>query len=693
MSRRKNSSGQKRSRAGDAGDDFDADYEFREEANQDDINRLFDMGFVSLEEVEAFDSKAFLAAEQAARAEPGKKVNEATSAKSLSKRDEKAMQAGWTVSKRPRSTEVKSEKASERKSEKASEVKSEKESQGKMQKASEKKKPQQPKQPQQQPKQPLQQQLPTHVNENELKEWRSFNLHPLLLSALKDASFLTPQPIQSSALKCLLQDGSKHLMASAPTGSGKTLAFGLAILDSIYKAADLSEKASADAEKTASNPNDVADTNPNDTTTTTTSNTTNLAALILVPTRELAIQIEKHLKAAAKYAPSARRPIRLATVIGGMSPEKQERLLSSQPDLVIATPGRLAEAMEFDSHARSLICSCRHLVLDEADRMIQPGHFKELESILAQILATPHPLRRILLFSATLVPSKDQKSPFARLLTRLSLDRSQGTKEVAVVELAGRPASLLEWQCPSPSQLDKDGLVLYFLEDLRREQGHFGRVLMFVNAIETIRRLTPLFTLLGIPTLGLHAQMQQRQRLKNLDRFKSAPECLLIASDVAARGLDIQGIQHVIHYHLPKEKETYIHRCGRTARAAQSGSSLALFAPEERGAAERCGLLGGGVPRFDLDSSFLVQRVTPLVKLARRVESLQHTARACQSQTTWAEKAAAELGVDLDEDNDPSWKQRQKHQAQGLDEKRVKKEIEGAVRELNGMLQAMRREF
>lgn len=737
-----------------------ADYyeEFDDEANAADIRRLFDMGFISLEEVETFDPKKFPAEQDqplqlqseddAMQAQPASKETVADTQKEIVLKNS----GKWTVTKR-----IKPERATHEKQEKHEKqeqtTKHEKQEQTKKhEKQEQAKKKEKQKQvvkdskgkqdtntkPAAQPKQPHPSQ-PTAVLPDELPEWRAFNLHPLLLSALKDAGFTAPMPIQSSTLKSVLQDGSKHLMASAPTGSGKTLAFGLAILDYIFKSFTASSRSEADGQGkgkeadrcneaddqdnvAAEQDNDADDQDKGkDNETADQDNaptrTHQLAALILVPTRELAIQIERHLKVAAKFSSFCNnsgggKAIRIASVIGGMSAEKQDRLLASNPHIVIATPGRLAEAMEFDGQARRMLCTARFLVLDEADRLIQPGHFRELDDILAKVLATPRADRQIFLFSATLAASKDssnnnnkKKSPFAKLLDRLSLDRAKAAKEaVAVLDLAGRPSTLHEWQCPSPSQLDKDALVLYFLEDLRKEQqqqqqqqqatgGKFGRVLMFVNAIETIRRLTPLFALLGIPTLGLHAQMQQRQRLKNLDRFKAAQECLLIASDVAARGLDIQGIQHVIHYHLPKDKETYVHRCGRTARASQAGASLALFAPEERSLAESCGLLGGAVPRFVVDESFVGRMIGPAVRLARRIESLQHTERATNAQVSWAEKAAEELGIELDADNDPSWKQRQQHQARGLDQKQTKKEIERATRELTLMLEEMRREF
>lgn len=696
--------------------------DFDEQANSNEMDRLFEMGFVSLEEVPTFDREAGkrrLAAEDAmevlpeadasvvtlngetyeydpnlsdfesaeaealVEAEAEEAVEEPVKERKSEKAKPKRIVNGWTVtevSEPQKRVKVDAEVKTDTKTEAEAETKTEKTEKTEKKKQEQKdSKESQLSKEKQQPQKPVEQVVvPTPVGENELMEWRQFGLHDNLLSALKDGNFATPMPIQLATLKSLFTEKSRNLMASAPTGSGKTLAFGLPILDYIYK------QPLVESSNKQSSVESTEDETP----------AHKLTALIIVPTRELAIQIERHLKLLAKYNTNQNRKVRIATVIGGMSAEKQDRQLATRPDIVIATPGRLSEAMEFDFATRKMILATRFLVLDEADRLVQAGHFKELDEILEKICNTPRSDRQILLFSATLDASRDKKSPFVKLITRLQLDRTRGVKEVAVIDLAGRPSTLEEWQCPCPSQLEKDPLVWYFLEDLRKSdsQGKFGRVLMFVNAIEAIRRLQPLFTLLGIPVLGLHAQMQQRQRLKNLDRFKSADECLLIASDVAARGLDIQGIQHVIHYHLPKNKETYVHRCGRTARASKSGASLAIFAPEERGLAERCGLLGG-MARFSVDDAFIASKIMPAIKLARKIENLQHTDRSCRAQVTWAERAAEELGVILDEDNDPSLRYRQERERQGLQSKSVKKEIDLATKQLKSMLQTISEEF
>jgi ATP-dependent RNA helicase DDX24/MAK5 len=158
-----------------------------------------------------------------------------------------------------------------------------------------------------------------------------------------------------------------------------------------------------------------------------------------------------------------------------------------------------------------------------------------------------------------------------------------------------------------------------------------------------------------------NAQMQQRQRLNNLDRFKATDESVLIASDVAARGIDIVGVDHVIHFHLPKGKETYVHRCGRTARANQSGTTLALVSPEERKLADICALNSTrpDVIQYTPNARDARDFIIPILKLARSIERAEHSIRSARSEINWAQKLADECELVLDEDNDPSYKKRQ----------------------------------
>lgn len=587
----------------------------------DDINDLFNMGFVSIEEIDYFDPKKY--AEEQARKDGEDCSDDYNSEINISQREDSAMKSGWTVSTvvpkvaesvKPVSKPVtKKPKAKKAKTTQTPSVNPDNSS-------------------------------PPEIMDSDLVEWKRFNLELPLLQGLKAAGFDQPMPIQAAALDALLLQGKRDILGAAPTGSGKTLAFGLPLLNHIIK-----------SPRTAG------------------------AGLIIVPTRELAVQIEKHLKLVARFA-----KIKIATVVGGLSQEKQNRQLKSNPDLIIATPGRLNELMEFDQLVRGLVSRVKFLILDEADRMVQVGHFKELDDILSRILKHSNEARQVLLFSATLVESRDKDSPFARLCKKLELDKS--AKNLAQLNFAGKPVALQESFALCSSQEDKEAVLFGFLRELKAANGKFGRVLLFANSIDTIRRISHLLALLEIPTISLHAQMQQRQRLNNLDRFKAAEECVLIASDVAARGIDIAGVDHVIHFHLPKSKETYVHRCGRTARANQSGTSLALVAPEERKLADTCALNSTrpDVIQYTPNPRDTRDFIIPVLKLARRIEKVEHSIRSARSEINWAQKLADECEIILDEDNDPAFKKRQE-QAQH-NPKALAREIETSKARLTQLL-------
>ena len=641
----------------------------------DDISELFSMGFVSIEEVDYFDPKKY-AEEQALKEKDeyiqGKEeelaFNEDKSKNVLnfddiSGREDSALKSGWTVSvlknendnSKPKlkTKNKKINKIDDNKNDTvASKIKSkEKESLKKDNVKKEKIKPFPVKD------------LPVvtvapEIDENELLEWKRFNLEFSLLQGLKFGNFDTPMPIQSAVLEALTLQSKRDILGSAPTGSGKTLAFGLSLLNHILKA---KAKTNENGEEPKFN---------------------GLNGLIIVPTRELAVQIEKHLKAVSKFS-----KIRIATVVGGLSPEKQSRQLATFPDIVIATPGRLNELMEFDKAVRDLISKVKILILDEADRMIQVGHFKELDDILSKIINNQNESRQVLLFSATLEQSRDKDSPFARLCKKLKLNPTKNSSTLAILNFAGRPLTLQESFALCVSQEDKEAVLFGFLCELKRENGSFGRVLLFANSVDTIRRIAHLMTLLQIPNISLHAQMQQRQRLNNLDRFKNGKECLLIASDVAARGIDISGVDHVIHFHLPKTKDTYVHRCGRTARANQSGTSLGLVAPEERKLADTCGLnsLNRDVIQYTVNQKESRDFIIPILQLARRIEKIEHTERSARSEINWAQKLADECELVLDEDNDPAYKKRQERAENNP--KDLAREIENSKRKLNNLLE------
>lgn len=191
---------------------------------------------------------------------------------------------------------------------------------------------------------------------------------------------------------------------------------------------------------------------------------------------------------------------------------------------------------------------------------------------------------------------------------------------------------------------EKDLYLYYFL--LR----YPGRTLIFVNSIDSIRRLLPLFSTLQVPVFPLHSQLQQKQRLKNLDRFRSSSNIALIATDVAARGLDIPNVDHVVHFSLPRTADAYIHRSGRTGRAKRDGVVVGLVAPEEQGLRNALvKSLGrkGDLMEMPIEGGFLPS-LKERVRVAKAIEKAEHQNRKEKHDKSWLEEAAEALDVDID---------------------------------------------
>lgn len=316
-----------------------------------------------------------------------------------------------------------------------------------------------------------------------------------------------------------------------------------------------------------------------------------LYALILTPTRELAVQVKDHLVTAAKYT-----GIRVAAVFGGLAAVKQERVLSKCPEIVVATPGRLWELICEGNKHLNKIQNAHFLVVDETDRMIEKGHFEELKQILERLNMDPIMMeqRQNFIFSATLTlihelphylkmknaNRKRKLKPETTEQKLQSLIDYFGISQPKVIDITpnqttgGTARNLTECRI-SCSHDQKDLYLYYFL------QKHPGRTIVFCNSIDCVRRVTKLFTILNCEPRALHAKMAQRQRLKNLERFTDSSTGLLVATDVAARGLDIPNVEHVIHYQVPRTSENYIHRSGRTARANREGITILLMEPDE----------------------------------------------------------------------------------------------------------------
>lgn len=317
-----------------------------------------------------------------------------------------------------------------------------------------------------------------------------------------------------------------------------------------------------------------------------------LYALILTPTRELAVQVKNHLVDAAKYT-----GIRVAAIFGGLAVVKQQRVLSKCPEIVVATPGRLWELLNEGNAHLSKIQNINFLVVDETDRMIEKGHFEELKLILERLNSNPEKKvqRQNFIFSATLtlIHELPQYLKMKNMTRKRKLQPETVTQKLEslieyfdisqpkIIDItqssdgSGGIAKKLTECRISCSFEQKDLYLYYFL------QKHLGRTIVFCNSIECVRRLAKLFAILRCEPLPLHAKMAQRARLKNLERFAKNPTGLLIATDVAARGLDIPNVEHVIHYQVPRTGENYIHRSGRTARSNKEGIAVLFMEPKE----------------------------------------------------------------------------------------------------------------
>lgn len=345
-------------------------------------------------------------------------------------------------------------------------------------------------------------------------------LAPALNDALKRAQFTQPTPIQNQAIPLAME--GHDILGLAQTGTGKTLAFGLPLIDHL-----LAQPGKPDP-KTAK-------------------------SLILAPTRELVNQIAESLRGL-----TAKTKLRVATVVGGQSINKQIMFLSRGTDILVATPGRLIDLM--DRGAVDL-GSVRHLVLDEADQMLDLGFIHALRKIAPQ-LGTP---RQTMLFSATMPkqmeelsrayltnPQRVQVSPPGKAADKI-------TQSVHFVSKPGKPEKLREIL-----SRDTDALTLVF-----SRTKHGAEKLMKGLVAD------------GYNAASIHGNKSQGQRDRAIKAFRSGETTVLVATDVAARGIDIPGVAYVINYDLPDVPDNYVHRIGRTARAGREGEAIAFCAPDE----------------------------------------------------------------------------------------------------------------
>ncbi|HMB53822.1 MAG TPA: DEAD/DEAH box helicase [Thermoanaerobaculia bacterium] len=374
-------------------------------------------------------------------------------------------------------------------------------------------------------------------------DFQNFDLGPALQRGIADLGFSEPTPIQRSAMPPAL-DG-RDVLACAMTGSGKTAAFALPLL------ARLAGRSGRNGQSNRAT-----------------------RALVLTPTRELAAQVEEHLSSLGRHT-----GIRSVTVFGGVNPRPQERALRSGVDVVVATPGRLLDHMG-SGHTR--FDDLEILVLDEADRMLDMGFLPDVKRILRELPRQ----RQTLLFSATL----------PRQIVALSREMLNNPVRLDV-ERPSAPASGVEQQVmPVPQQL-KPALLAALLE-----RGEVETALVFTRTKHRANRLADYLGKRGIACDRIHGNRSQRQREKALADFKDGKLSVLVATDIASRGIDVEALPHVINFDVPGQPEDYIHRVGRTARARTTGDAVTFAAPQEKkelAAIERA--VGRSIPRRRLE--------------------------------------------------------------------------------------------
>jgi ATP-dependent RNA helicase RhlE len=352
----------------------------------------------------------------------------------------------------------------------------------------------------------------------------TLGLLPELLRAVREQGYEHPTPIQIQAIPLVLE--GRDLMGRAQTGTGKTAGFTLPLLQLLAPHASTSASP-------ARHP---------------------IRALILTPTRELAMQVEESVRTYGKFI-----PLRSTTIFGGVNINPQTKALRAGVEILVATPGRL-----LDHHQQGNLnfSQLEILVLDEADRMLDMGFIRDIQKILA-LLPTK---RQTLLFSATFTDEIKQLA--AKFL-----------KTPASVQITPQnTAAELVRQIVHPVDRERKRALLAHIIQSRKLQ----QVLVFTRTKHGANRLSEQLDKDGISSMAIHGNKSQPQRIKALEDFKKGAVRVLVATDIAARGLDIDQLPHVVNYELPHVAEDYIHRIGRTGRAGSEGEALSLVCVDEQ---------------------------------------------------------------------------------------------------------------
>jgi superfamily II DNA/RNA helicase len=368
--------------------------------------------------------------------------------------------------------------------------------------------------------------------------FEALGLHTSILKALTDAGYTKPTTVQEQAIPAAL--GGRDLLVSSQTGSGKTAAF---MLPALHKFAEAQQSADGKTPNQNAQSARARGERPR-------FQAAQPKMLVLTPTRELALQVTT---ATDKYGSQLRR-IKAVSILGGMPYPKQMQLLAKNPEILVATPGRLIDHME---SGKINFSQLEILVLDEADRMLDMGFIDDIEKIVA---ATPE-TRQTMLFSATL---DGVVGNMARRITRDPL----------VIQIAG-----------SSSKHENIQQRVHFVDDLSHKNRLLDHLLrdttldqavIFTATKRDADTIADRLNIAGFAAAALHGDMHQGARNRTLDALRRGQVRVLVATDVAARGIDVPGITHVVNYDLPKFPEDYVHRIGRTGRAGRNGLAISL---------------------------------------------------------------------------------------------------------------------
>lgn len=370
--------------------------------------------------------------------------------------------------------------------------------------------------------------------------FRSLNLSPQIVQAVHDAGYTEPTPIQIASIPLIL--AGHDVIGIAQTGTGKTAAFVLPILMKL-----------AQSKQTVRQAHNIARNHQSGRRLVVESLDCGPRALVVAPTRELVVQIEENVRAYAKHV-----PLRMVTVFGGVSERPQIAALRSGVDLVVATPGRLIDLMD---QGVVNLSGIEFLVLDEADRMLDMGFLPPIRRI---VKALPRK-RQTLMFSASL----------SHEIEGLTHQFQHSPRLVEIGRRANPAETVTQFVYEVPPHL-KPALLLHLLSDPK-----FDTVLVFSRTKHGADRIARRLENSGIKTGAIHSNRSQNQRLRALKDFKSGAVRVLVATDIAARGIDVDGISHVVNYDFPMHSEDYVHRIGRTGRAQAIGDAISFVTPED----------------------------------------------------------------------------------------------------------------